>query len=237
MSTDEFQLNPKKIIWDYSDSDRLALFIRAIFSKSENQNTWFSSDSLDDEFDGYNFRFISTTTPRVQTLNSILKRMLDYDYLEMYEYEKNSFSYRGTKKLISSYPLVEKNEIRQMLKPVIQIVKNNSFTNLSNLTPSQIWLTSKRHKTALFVRFAFSEDLWFTAKEVQEEQFNYTAAIIMGETSAIATYLARLFDNGYLDRQKSGFKTVKYRITDKLRNEYPLVGQKEFNELISLNEK
>lgn len=235
MPTDRSELNPKKIIWEYSDSDRLALFIRAIYSKSENQNTWFSSDLLDDDFTGYNFKFITTTTPQDQILDNILKRMLNHGYLETNEYQKNRFSYRGTEKLLSSYPIIEKKEIRQLLQPVSRIIMNDPLTNLSKLTTSEIWSSSKRNRVALFVRWAFSENLWFTAKEVQEEQFTYTSAIILGETSAIATYLARLFDSCYLDRQKSGSRTVKYRITVKMSNDYPLITTKEFNELIKID--
>ena len=113
-------------------------------------------------------------------------------------------------------------------------VNQTGITYSNELTPAEIWQSSKREKVALFVRWAFSENLWFTAKEVLEEQLTYTPSIILGETSAIATYLARLFDNGYLDRQKSGSRTVKYRITEKLTNDYPLIEQREFNELITL---
>ncbi len=118
--------------------------------------------------------------------------------------------------------------------PIQEESNQAGITYTNELTPTEIWQSSKRERVALFVRGAFSEDLWFTAKEVLEEQLTYTPSIILGETSAIATYLARLFENGYLDRQKIGSRTVKYRITEKLSNEYPLIEQREFNELITL---
>ncbi|MHA2029923.1 MAG: hypothetical protein ACW99A_07455 [Candidatus Kariarchaeaceae archaeon] len=101
-------------------------------------------------------------------------------------------------------------------------------------SPEELWQSSKKERVALFIRTFIAEDYWFTAKEVLEEQLNHTTSLVLGETSAIATYLARLFDNGYLDRQKSGSRTVKYRLAEKIILEYPVVETPMFNELLTL---
>ncbi|MCE7733782.1 MAG: hypothetical protein GPJ54_02820 [Candidatus Heimdallarchaeota archaeon] len=110
----------------------------------------------------------------------------------------------------------------------------SGMTYNADLSPNELWQSSKKERVALFIRMAFSENYWFTAKEVLEEQLTHTTSLVLGETSAIATYLARLFENGYLDRQKSGSRAVKYRLTDKILLEYPIVETIQFNELLTL---
>ena len=110
----------------------------------------------------------------------------------------------------------------------------SGITYSADLAPEELWQSSKKERVALFVRMAFSDNYWFTAKEVLEEQLTHTTSLVLGETSAIATYLARLFENGYLDRQKSGSRAVKYRLTEKILLEYPVVETIQFNELLTL---
>ena len=110
----------------------------------------------------------------------------------------------------------------------------SGITYNTDLSPNDLWQSTKKERVALFIRMAFSENYWFTAKEVLEEQLTHTTSLVLGETSAIATYLARLFENGYLDRQKSGSRAVKYRLADKILVEYPVVETLQFNELLTL---
>lgn len=110
----------------------------------------------------------------------------------------------------------------------------SGITYHTDLSPEELWQSSKRERVALFVRQAFSEDLWFTARDVLDEQLTFTHSIVLGETSAIATYLARLFENGYLDRQKGSGRKIKYRMTSKLISEYPKIELSQFNELLTL---
>lgn len=112
--------------------------------------------------------------------------------------------------------------------------EQSGITYNADLSPNELWQSSKKERVALFIRMAFSENYWFTAKEVLEEQLTHTTSLVLGETSAIATYLARLFENGYLDRQKSGSRAVKYRLADKILLEYPVVETIQFNELLTL---
>lgn len=111
---------------------------------------------------------------------------------------------------------------------------HSGITYNADLSPNELWQSSKKERVALFIRMAFSENYWFNAKEVLEEQLTHTTSLVLGETSAIATYLARLFENGYLDRQKSGTRAVKYRLADKILLEYPVVETLQFNELLTL---
>jgi len=110
----------------------------------------------------------------------------------------------------------------------------SGITYNADLSPEELWQSSKKERVALFIRMVFSENYWFTAKEVLEEQLTHTTSLVLGETSAIATYLARLFENGYLDRQKSGSRAVKYRLAEKILLEYPAVETPQFNELLTL---
>jgi hypothetical protein len=105
------------------------------------------------------------------------------------------------------------------------------------LTPEEIWQTSKKERVALFIRSAFTQDLWFTAREVLDEQLTYVSSIVLGETSAIATYLARLFESGYLDKQQGPGRTIRYRMTSKLTDAYPRLDlSSEFSELVAVLE-
>ena len=112
--------------------------------------------------------------------------------------------------------------------------EQSGITYNADLSPYELWQSSKKERVALFIRMAFSENYWFNAKEVLEEQLTHTTSLVLGETSASATYLARLFENGYLDRQKSGSRAVKYRLADKILLEYPVVETIQFNELLTL---
>lgn len=94
-----------------------------------------------------------------------------------------------------------------------------------------VWNSSKKEKVALFIRNYFSPTLWFSAKEVLEEQLMIVRSIVFGETSQINTYLKRLNDEKYVDRRNIGRK-VNYRINQKLIDEYPTIALEKFNELI-----
>lgn len=94
-----------------------------------------------------------------------------------------------------------------------------------------VWNSSKKEKVALFIRNYFSPTLWFSAKEVLEEQLMIVRSIVFGETSQINTYLKRLNDEKYVDRRNMGRK-VNYRINQKLIDEYPTIALEKFNELI-----
>ncbi|MHA2091227.1 MAG: hypothetical protein ACW98K_10240 [Candidatus Kariarchaeaceae archaeon] len=100
-------------------------------------------------------------------------------------------------------------------------------------TAEEIWNGSKRDRVALFIRNYISEHLWFDAKEILDQQLTVNPTIILGESPAIATYLNRLFDMGYLDREKSG-RNVKYRVTLKLQEEYPEIARNEMEKLVQL---
>ncbi|MCY3413858.1 MAG: hypothetical protein INQ03_19595 [Candidatus Heimdallarchaeota archaeon] len=99
-------------------------------------------------------------------------------------------------------------------------------------TASEVWQSSKREKVALFIRNYFSPSLWFSAKELLEEQLQIVQAIIFGETSQIGTYLNRLSEDGYLVRQNRG-RLVRYRIQQKLIDDYPEVILEEMNHLLT----
>ncbi len=101
-------------------------------------------------------------------------------------------------------------------------------------TAEEIWQSSKRDRVALFIRNYFSETLWFNAKDVQDQQLAVTGSLALGETSAIATYLTRLFDVGLLDRKKSDKRNVFYRITPKLQVEYIQISAEKIMELASI---
>ena len=98
----------------------------------------------------------------------------------------------------------------------------------------QIWNSSKKDKLAIFIRSYFSDNLWFTSKEIMEQQIAITGKIVLGETSAIGTYLNRLFETGHLDKQKYlNGRTVSYKISEKLKTEYPQIPNKEFKTLLN----
>lgn len=98
-------------------------------------------------------------------------------------------------------------------------------------TPEEIWNASKKDRVALFIRNYFNENLWFSSKDIMDQQLAIFNNISLGETSALGTYLNRLFESAYLDRQKSQGKVVYYKIAQKLIDEYPLVAKEQFQEL------
>ncbi|MCH8907242.1 MAG: hypothetical protein IH840_09150 [Candidatus Heimdallarchaeota archaeon] len=94
-----------------------------------------------------------------------------------------------------------------------------------------IWNSSKRERVALFIRNYFSETLWFNAKMVQDQQLAETGKLALGETSAIGTYLTRLFEDGNLDRKVNGRK-VFYRLNDQLLASYPEITVQQLESFI-----
>lgn len=102
--------------------------------------------------------------------------------------------------------------------------------------PEEIWYSSKRDRVALFLRNYISENLWFNAKDIQDQQLAVSGTLSLGETSAIGTYLARLFDIGILDRKKSSNgRNVFYRMTTKIQIEYPQITRDELVKLAKLS--
>lgn len=61
-----------------------------------------------------------------------------------------------------------------------------------------------------------------------------TRSLILGDTSNIGTYLGRLYDDGYLDRKKGAGRSVQYRITGNLTQDYPEFNSFELQELVQL---
>ena len=98
--------------------------------------------------------------------------------------------------------------------------------------PTEIWASSKREKLALFIRSYFAEDLWFNARDILEQQVIISGALPLGDTSAIGTYLTRLYETGHLDRKKGGARSIHYRMTEKLCSEYPLISTVSLEELM-----
>ena len=97
----------------------------------------------------------------------------------------------------------------------------------------EIWDSSKKERVALFVRAYMSETLWFSSKDIMDQQLAISGSIVLGETSALGTYLARLFDSGYLDKKKSpNGRSVHYRITEKLIDDYPAIPTPEMKDLL-----
>lgn len=99
-------------------------------------------------------------------------------------------------------------------------------------TAEEIWNSSKREKVGLFIRNYFSETLWFNSKDIQDQQLSITGKLSLGETSAIGTYLTRLFESGFLDRKKGTGRTILYRLTDLMVADYPLINSTEFVHMI-----
>ncbi len=110
--------------------------------------------------------------------------------------------------------------------------KKTGKTYIHKRTPQEIWQSSRRERVALFIRAYMSEELWFNAKDIMDQQLAITGKLTLGETAAISTYLARLFETGYLDRKKSGGRSVFYRMTDKLIAEYPYIETEQLTNLI-----
>ncbi len=104
---------------------------------------------------------------------------------------------------------------------------------LSERTLDDIWNSSKKERVALFLRNFVSDNFWFQATDIMDQQLQEFSKIVLGETSAIGTYLARLFEGAYLDKRKTpNGRTVHYRITAKLQEEYPLVTTHEIKQLV-----
>ncbi|MCE7737532.1 MAG: hypothetical protein GPJ54_21760 [Candidatus Heimdallarchaeota archaeon] len=126
------------------------------------------------------------------------------------------------------------NKIGVSIEPKSEKKFNSGETINVAVSTKELWQSSKKARVALFIRSFFFENYWFSAKEVLEEQLTHTRSLVLGETSAIATYLARLFENGYLDRQKSSSRAVKYKLTEKMILEFPLIEPAQFNELLKI---
>ena len=110
--------------------------------------------------------------------------------------------------------------------------KQSGETFIHNRTIEEIWNESKKERVALFIRTFMSESLWFNAKDIQDQQITVTGKLALGETSAIGTYLNRLYESGHLNRQKRGTRNVYYQISEKIAIEYPVVETKQFDILI-----
>ena len=100
-------------------------------------------------------------------------------------------------------------------------------------TSAEIWESSKKERLALFLRNYVSDTIWFTAKQIQELQLAETGTLALGETSAIATYLSRLSESGYLDRTKDS-KGVQYKIAPLLTAHYPAIEQEQMSQLMQI---
>ena len=83
----------------------------------------------------------------------------------------------------------------------------------------------------LFLRNYLAENLWFSAKDVLEQQLLIARTLIFGETSQISTYLKRLNGESYLIRRNNGYR-VQYQIAEKLLLEYPSIDNSRFINLI-----
>lgn len=120
---------------------------------------------------------------------------------------------------------------------ITSVMSGQSFNSANKEVQSEqrdavdVWNSSKKEKVALFIRNYFSPTLWFSAKEVLEEQLLIVRSIVFGETSQINTYLKRLHDEKYVERRNMGRK-VNYRINQKLIDEYPTISLERFNDLI-----
>lgn len=111
-------------------------------------------------------------------------------------------------------------------------VEQTGITYLEDRTVDEIWNSSKRERVALFIRTFMSETLWFNAKDIQDQQLAITGKLSLGETSAISTYLTRLYESAFLDRKKHGTRNVHYRVTPKLALEYPYMETSHFKVLL-----
>ena len=111
-------------------------------------------------------------------------------------------------------------------------IEESGVTFIEDRTVDDIWNSSKRERVALFMRTFMSDTLWFNAKDIQDQQLAITGKLSLGETSAISTYLTRLFESGFLDRKKQGTRNVYYRMTPKLALEYPMMETSHFEVLL-----
>ncbi|MCY3410482.1 MAG: hypothetical protein INQ03_02490 [Candidatus Heimdallarchaeota archaeon] len=119
--------------------------------------------------------------------------------------------------------------------PTNQSTPAHGKTIVDERTPEMIWNSSKREKVALFLRNYISESLWFNSKDIQEQQLAIMGNLSLGETSAIGTYLNRLFEQGFLDRKKGEGRLIYYRMTEMMISEYPRIETTEFTEMIKLS--
>ncbi len=97
--------------------------------------------------------------------------------------------------------------------------------------PELIWHTSKKEKVAMFIRNYFSPTLWFSAKDLLEEQLQVVRSIVFGETSQIGTYLKRLYEEKFLERKTYG-RLVKYKMNETFQNTYPRIPMEQMNSFI-----
>ena len=99
------------------------------------------------------------------------------------------------------------------------------------LTADEIWeYGSKKEKIALFVGNHFKPNDWFTTIDVRDQQLEFVKKLVFGESSAIATYLNRLTDEGFLRKTKR--RKMSYQITDKLTQAYPSLELHQISELL-----
>lgn len=100
-------------------------------------------------------------------------------------------------------------------------------------TVDEIWNSSKREQVALFVRTFIAPNHWFSAKDIVDLQISELGRLSLGETSAIGTYLQRLHESGYLDKEKiKNSRGVTYKTTSDLEKDYPAVAIEQFKILI-----
>ncbi len=104
----------------------------------------------------------------------------------------------------------------------------------ATLSADEIWeYGSKKERIAHFVRNHFSTKEWFTTIDVRDQQLEFVKKMVFGESSAIATYLNRLTDEGLLRKTKR--RKISYQITDKLILEYPSLELHQITELLRSN--
>ena len=131
--------------------------------------------------------------------------------------------------MISAVKLTSPMPIPTRLEPEVE---QSGITYLEDRSVDEIWNSSKRERVALFIRTFMSETLWFNAKDIQDQQLAITGKLSLGETSAISTYLTRLYESAFLDRKKHGTRNVHYRVTQKLGLEYPSMEISHFEVLL-----
>ena len=104
---------------------------------------------------------------------------------------------------------------------------------LTQRSVEEIWSSSKKEQVAIFIRTYMSDTLWFNAKDIMDQQIATCRQIIFGETSAIGTYLQRLFETGHLDKRKTpNSRNVSYKMTQTLISEYPHVSIEKMSMLM-----
>jgi hypothetical protein len=100
-------------------------------------------------------------------------------------------------------------------------------------TVDEIWNSSKREQVALFVKTFIAPNQWFSAKDIVDLQISELGRLSLGETSAIGTYLQRLHESGYLDKEKSkNGRSVSFRTRSELEKDYPVISIEKFKILI-----